>query len=394
MGGAFVALADDATAAYSNPAGLTLLSRREVSVEVRSWDANFLVTERGRISGTPTGEGIDTESGLVFSEESADTRGFAFASYVESTADRRWSAAVYYHVLAQFEARFDSQGVFSDRGSRERFGPYRFATGLEVDSVGVAFSRQFGDCVGFTRCLRLGASVAEFGVDLSAREVVLQDPPNRGPADFSGPGLGSVRKSAEGDDVRFNAGLLWEARKWSVGIAYRDGPEFELREIVFGEESAGSFRLSDQLAVGVAVQPTAAFSLAVEVDRVRYPSLIEDNRLESLDLEVAHELRLGAEYVFFFGREPDRNRLSVMAGAWHDPDHRLVFVDPIRVESDLFRAAYFPDVGEDELHLSAGLGLNLGGFQIDLAADVADTVTTVAVSVVVRLARDDAARRR
>ena len=36
MGGAFTALADDATAAWSNPAGLLHLSRPEVSVELQA----------------------------------------------------------------------------------------------------------------------------------------------------------------------------------------------------------------------------------------------------------------------------------------------------------------------------------------------------------------------
>ena len=35
LGGAFVALADDATAVWGNPAGLTILTRPEVSVEGR-----------------------------------------------------------------------------------------------------------------------------------------------------------------------------------------------------------------------------------------------------------------------------------------------------------------------------------------------------------------------
>ena len=40
LGGAFVGLADDATAAYVNPAGLTLLSRPQLSTEVRSTRLN------------------------------------------------------------------------------------------------------------------------------------------------------------------------------------------------------------------------------------------------------------------------------------------------------------------------------------------------------------------
>ena len=37
LGGAFAALADDATAAFANPAGLVQLVRPEVSIEGRSW---------------------------------------------------------------------------------------------------------------------------------------------------------------------------------------------------------------------------------------------------------------------------------------------------------------------------------------------------------------------
>ncbi len=37
FGGAFVALADDATAAFANPAGLVQLLRPEVSIEGRRW---------------------------------------------------------------------------------------------------------------------------------------------------------------------------------------------------------------------------------------------------------------------------------------------------------------------------------------------------------------------
>ena len=63
IGGAFVALADDATAAYANPAGLTQLVRPEMSVEGRSWRYATTYVEGGRASGAPTGLGLDTDPG-------------------------------------------------------------------------------------------------------------------------------------------------------------------------------------------------------------------------------------------------------------------------------------------------------------------------------------------
>ena len=60
FGGAFSGLADDATAAFANPAGLVQLARPEVSVEGRQWQYSVPFAEGGRISGEPTGIGVDT----------------------------------------------------------------------------------------------------------------------------------------------------------------------------------------------------------------------------------------------------------------------------------------------------------------------------------------------
>ncbi|MCU0290563.1 MAG: hypothetical protein MUF10_01020, partial [Thermoanaerobaculaceae bacterium] len=51
FGGAFVGLADDATAAYTNPAGLTNLSLPEVAFEGRSWDYTTTFVDYGNASG-------------------------------------------------------------------------------------------------------------------------------------------------------------------------------------------------------------------------------------------------------------------------------------------------------------------------------------------------------
>ena len=55
FGGAFVALADDATAAFANPAGLVQLAASEVSLEVRHWSYSTPFTQSGRLTGQPTG---------------------------------------------------------------------------------------------------------------------------------------------------------------------------------------------------------------------------------------------------------------------------------------------------------------------------------------------------
>ena len=67
MGGAFAAVADDATAAFANPAGLTQLTRPEISVEGRHWSYSTPFTVSGRVHGEPTGIGLD---GLIRTEYS------------------------------------------------------------------------------------------------------------------------------------------------------------------------------------------------------------------------------------------------------------------------------------------------------------------------------------
>ena len=47
MGGAFLGLADDASAAEANPAGLTILRKPEVSVEARNYLEQQLFTTSG-----------------------------------------------------------------------------------------------------------------------------------------------------------------------------------------------------------------------------------------------------------------------------------------------------------------------------------------------------------
>ena len=70
MGGAFVAVADDATAALSNPAGLSKLTRSEVSFELRTRQFKVPYAFSGRLSGTPTGIGVDNVSTATFHEAS------------------------------------------------------------------------------------------------------------------------------------------------------------------------------------------------------------------------------------------------------------------------------------------------------------------------------------
>jgi long-chain fatty acid transport protein len=66
LGGAFIALADDATAAFTNPSGLVSLSRPEVSIEGRSSDYTHTFANGGRDPDISFGESDNGTEGLSF----------------------------------------------------------------------------------------------------------------------------------------------------------------------------------------------------------------------------------------------------------------------------------------------------------------------------------------
>lgn len=370
MGGAFVALADDATAAYANPAGLTLLERPEVSAEGRRWRTTSAIADGGTV-----GAGGDA-AGVNISEETAEVDALSFASYVHARRDARWALAAYRHTLADFEADLDSAGVTVPGG--QLLGPYRFETELELVHYGLAGSWEVGES------LRLGAGVSWYDFSLDGTQTIFADPPDERVI---------TRNFRRGDDtdVAFNAGLLWQVGlDWSIGVAYRQGPGFDIEQIVRlgpGAElvERGAFEVPDQVAAGIAWQPGERLTLIFEYDWVEYSALLEANRLGDAPgdggfrLDDAHELRLGLEYLFLLDRG---DSVALMAGAWLDPDHTLVFEGGCT--PNCFRPAFFRDSTGDEVHLSAGVGVKLGPIEVDAAADLSERIDTFSVSTVIR----------
>ena len=66
MGGAFIGASDDASTAYANPAGLTKISTREISIECRYRGVEMAFLQGGRLSGAPTGTGVDTSNSPIY----------------------------------------------------------------------------------------------------------------------------------------------------------------------------------------------------------------------------------------------------------------------------------------------------------------------------------------
>jgi long-subunit fatty acid transport protein len=409
LGGAFLALADDATAAYANPAGLAQLPRPEVSVEGRAWTFTSRFVDRGHLPSTGvTGIGVDVVDGLAFAERDDRTTGVSFASYVHGGHRLTW--ALYRHQLADFEASLVSHGPFA--GAREatsRAVPARSHLRLDIAGWGAAAAFRLRPE------LSLGASVSRQSFRLRSRterfdradatgDLLVDGLTGNfyGPADFL-PGnlLNAQTLEGDDDDLAGSLGLLWRpAAAWSVGAVYRrggdfgfdaryvHGPQAEARGFEPGSVEpsvggAGVFHAPDSFGAGVAWRPRDELVIALDWDRVRYSALSDDlvNLLlrargeeRAFRIDDADELHLGAEYQAVGWRLPVAFRL----GAWRDPDHRLRY----RGRDPVLRARFAP--GDDEIHLSGGLGIVVGRAQVDLAFDASHLVDTLSLSTVAR----------
>ena len=143
MGGAFLASVDDASAAYSNPAGLLQLSESEVLVEGRRWQYATPFAERGRISGRPTGLGADTLSAVVLGAAESEISGVSYAAAVFPRPKR--AAAVFFHQAAKFESAFETGGIFADSQTRPfdvRLLPVRSSYSLDISHAGLAYAHR------------------------------------------------------------------------------------------------------------------------------------------------------------------------------------------------------------------------------------------------------------
>lgn len=405
LGGAFAAIADDATAAFANPGGLTQLSRPEVSIEGRYWSFSTPYTVGGRVSGEPTGIGLDGPLRAGISE--FDSTSLSFLSFVYPGRD--WTLALSRHQSANFEAFTQTQGLFTDDRVDDpqptclaasdvcRYPDFQRLTAADIISTTLSFAYRLSDA------FSVGLGVSYFQGDLQMDQDVYLPLDETLPAGFFGPNAylsearyGSGLFHFDDDDWGLNLGVLWfPTRLWSVGGFYRQGGEFSGDGVevsgpaldppfpvgsIGAEESGIPMKIPDVFGLGIAYRSKAgSWTGSFEWDRVFYSEILDS--LGSSDmigtstvlLDDADELRLGVEYAF----RRWTPLLAVRAGVWRNPDHSIRSVE----RDDPLELALLPG-GEDDIHLALGLGVAFKDLQIDVAIDVSDLVDTAALSFI------------
>lgn len=406
MGGAFVAVADDATAALSNPAGLSSLTRREISVEGRSRQFKVPFVLGGRLTGSPTGTGIDTLSGPVFDEASSSESGLSFLSFVFASPDRPWTLAAYRHETVRYSTEIQTQGAFrrNEELGTNRFFPVTGALGLDIVNYGVAGSWKWQACndvSGARICedrfaVGGGLSIYQFSAESLTTRFDLTDE-GAGVGDFFGPPQYTTlvnQQTLDGDETGFgvNVGMIFKPnRHLQLGVSHRRGATFDFTAANSGPSFTpysrdAEFAMPHVTTAGLALRLGGSSLVAMDYSRVQYSRLAERfvdvffepgaddpalDRSGDFTAPDGHEFHLGFEHQFLNLRGTPALRL----GTWYDPAHA--------VSSSVERNAIFRP-GDDVWHFTAGGGFVVGRAEISVGGDFSDRGNIGSASLVFR----------
>jgi long-chain fatty acid transport protein len=395
LGGAFIGLADDATAATTNPAGLQRLGRQEVSVEGRGWNFFTEFVQGGRLSGTATNIGIDTFPGPNYGETSERVGGISFLSYVYPRG--RFSVAAYRQEASRLRASAVTDGAFftepNQFGQLQEFREYPSELARELDVV------NYGGSVAY----RFGAVSVGGGVNLSHLKLesalVAYELPSLVSPEFYGPAVydefryGSTQTSDK-VSVGFSGGVLVVPNdKFQFGAAYRRGASFDFDgQFVYLDPQFANltasytdeFKIPDNIGAGFAVRPFDGLTVALDVNRVTYSDLnpfiraqvrLNEDEEEFYSIDDATEIHLGGEYVL----TGLRFLPALRAGFWRESEHAVLYTGP----DVLYQAT--AALAEATKHYAFGGGIAASQrLEINAGFDFSARANTMSFSAIVR----------
>ncbi len=389
MGGAFIGLADDATTAYTNPAGLTQLRQTEVAVELRHTAFSTPYVNGGTVTTQPF-----STAGLNIANDDSSANNVSYLSAV--IPHDRWAFAFYRHELSRFKSSFRSDRSAVING----FTLFQTASSIDLQIVnwGAAAAYAATDKVS----LGFGLSRYDFDFDTQTGRY------NPG-APFQ---LVSAPQHGDDHGLGWNLGARFSfSESLSLGLSYRHAPRFDYSTSVTLLSNTGAeplpqprllnsasglrFDVPDVWGVGLSWRPSESLVVNFDVDRVMYSELtdgistfFDPVATSQLKIEDGTEYHLGAEYTFTTMKHP----FSLRGGLWHDPRHAIFFDGAPRANAnpsagitfDEAFATLFAGSRGSQTHYSVGGGWAFPSFQLDLAADMSKGVDTYSVSGVYR----------
>lgn len=438
MGGAFIAIADDATAAQANPARLGVLPRPEIFAEMRTREVDASGRDTGTFFIDPSVNPSSTLNLTATVEPETQTTpsvvSFVYPFRLKRSLSVAFSRQEILQVTSAATNNFDTVPLdtspFQDPLDPENVTSTSVGS---IDASLVLYNLSAG--YQLTRDLFVGGSIVFGDLDLQSEIVSeLSDPDGV----FSGLGgidprfqafppqqaLLSTTIDDSDSDIAWSIGLFWKLNEYvQFGTVYKKGVGMEVDENVLVAPTAVSivgrgseviqttFNVPDISGFGVAYRPFAGSQsarlpnilFAMDVVRVENQDLVEGfdsqlniltlpGRIQSIDFTADNqtEIHIGAEYFMFFGD----TALGFRLGAFTDPDN-TVHVDKVTsdgtAEQDGTKAAIengdlFPE--RDQMtHITAGLSLRVFDFEFAAAYDTSDIETQSLFSVIYRFRR-------
>ncbi|MDJ0654748.1 MAG: outer membrane protein transport protein [Xanthomonadales bacterium] len=418
LAGAFAAVADDATAAEANPAGLTILNQSEFSIHFRDSDYSVPFADPEALD-PGFSFGGDTPAALIKTFEDSGSE-VSFASWVKPFD--RWTFSAFYQNQLAIDATAPTDDVTSDVFLDNYLNTN--ALSAEVDGYGISGAFRVNDMIS------LGLTIKNVDMEVQASESILIEdvldiefifsdpelgPPLGTPAEFAAVIddrlIGNSTLNGDDSDVVFNAGILINPNgAWSLGLVYKEGGSYSIPGVVNQQEilqCVGSGELTDfcnavfalipevidslnggrvvpgnqeigipdRLTFGLALRPSDTLLLSIDLNLVDYEDL-PDPRLNSLGFRdnslagenISDELtyHVGVEKVFPLSGDLF-NVFTVRAGIFEERDH------------DGFQI-----LDTEDTHYTFGLGAVFRNLQLDLAYEASDAVDNIVLSGIYR----------
>jgi long-subunit fatty acid transport protein len=417
MGGAFLGLADDASAAEANPAGLTILRKPEVSIEARNFLEQQVLTTSGTFPDLNRTAFTHYSNRVVVSFASVvyPIKNFTVGAYYHEPLRNAGAGAVL-PVRNEFSGALESDvpNFFLPRNgnapvteaecnsirqqTKDPFSCLEFVINPFITALDVR-QRTFG--------LAGAWKVGKFSFGANARyqtfheeSLTFRVTPTFAFSSISAQATARLNNGQielqDQNDLTFGAGVKFAATdKLSFGAVYKQGPKFVTPTFIATAETGlkyekladTTFHIPDIYGLGVSFRPIPVLTINADAVRVKYSNLTDDfvstvadvqdvsNPYEAPDVT---ELHLGGEY-FFSTKIP----FALRAGVWRDPAHAIEWRGPLNAGDRVGAAILYPK-GEDQTHWSVGGGLAWPRFQIDFAYDSSKHYKVGSLSMVTR----------
>jgi long-chain fatty acid transport protein len=298
IGGAFMSIADDATASEANPAGLTTLLRPELSLEAKGIQ---FITHVGNFSSTGTQANFtlnakDFKSAVVSP---------SFASVVYPV--RRFTFAVFRHELMNFESDYFTEGSLAPGFTNGSFFfPAKSSTRIHVDNYGGTVAYKFREWLS----VGLSGGISLMSMQSSISRYLI--------AVFNDASLANTATIDDhASDFFLNVGVLIRpVGNLSIGLTFKRRPSFKIQQTYrstnYPSDSVKAtqinFNIPSSYGIGISYRPTDVLTFAVDIVRVNYSSLTkdfvitltpEDVKPADFAVDDGMEYHGGAEYVLF-----------------------------------------------------------------------------------------------